>query len=160
MKPMLALTLVLIASAAEARDRTETCTSHTAMTGTTTTESRAPNRKPTHCESYTNINGSDAFAAHVLLKADGGVLSRCSYSQFLGDGLDEARDAGHAPAKRIGHRVFIAAPELENVFERAAVKLNCEHPGMIYGGESVYNTLLLLRFIIYLLRVRRSSDLL
>jgi hypothetical protein len=106
------------------------------------------------------FNVSDAFAAHVLLKADGGVLSRCSYSQFVGDGLDEARDAGHAPAKRIGHCVFIAAPKLENAFEGAAVKLDFEHPRMIYGGESVYNTLLLLRFIIYLLLVRRSSGLL
>jgi hypothetical protein len=45
------------------------------------------------------FNVGDAFAAHVLLKADGGVLSRCSYSQFVGDGLDEAGDAAtHQPS--------------------------------------------------------------
>jgi hypothetical protein len=53
-----AAALVLAASAGDARDCEETCRSHTAMTGTTTTDCRAPNRKPTHCTSYTNINGT------------------------------------------------------------------------------------------------------
>ena len=38
---LLALTFVLISSTGEARDRTETCTSYTAMGGTTTTEPAA-----------------------------------------------------------------------------------------------------------------------
>ena len=49
---------VLAASAAKARDREETCTSHTSMSGTTTTDCRRPEHKPTHCTSYTNINGT------------------------------------------------------------------------------------------------------
>lgn len=56
---MLALTLVLISSTGEARDRkSETCDSYTAMTGTTTTDYRRPERKPTTCTSYTNITGT------------------------------------------------------------------------------------------------------
>jgi hypothetical protein len=49
---------VLAASAAKARDREETCTSHTSMSVTTTTDCRRPEHKPTHCTSYTNINGT------------------------------------------------------------------------------------------------------
>lgn len=52
------LAAVLVASAAEARDRAETCSSYTSITGTTTTDCRRPERKPTHCTSYTNINGT------------------------------------------------------------------------------------------------------
>ena len=59
MKLMLALTLVLIASATEARDRKpETCESYERATGTVVTECRRPARKPTHCESYTTITGT------------------------------------------------------------------------------------------------------
>jgi hypothetical protein len=58
MKPLLIVAIVLVSSAAEARDRQETCTSHTFMTGTTTTDCRRPGRKPRHCTSYTNITGT------------------------------------------------------------------------------------------------------
>jgi hypothetical protein len=58
MKLRLALIAVLAASAAQARDRTETCESYQRATGTVVTECREPGRKPTHCESYTNINGT------------------------------------------------------------------------------------------------------
>jgi hypothetical protein len=54
----LILTLVLISSAAQARDREETCTSYERATGTVVTECRRPERKPTHCESYTSITGT------------------------------------------------------------------------------------------------------
>jgi hypothetical protein len=57
-RPILLLALVLIASAAEARDRNETCTSYQRATGTVVTECREPGRKPTHCESYTSITGT------------------------------------------------------------------------------------------------------
>ena len=57
-KALFALAFVLIASAADARDRKETCSSYTAMTGTTTTECRAPGRKPRTCSSYTSITGT------------------------------------------------------------------------------------------------------
>jgi hypothetical protein len=58
MKPILILAIVIIASAAHARDREETCTSYERATGTVVTDCRAPGRKPTHCESYANINGT------------------------------------------------------------------------------------------------------
>jgi hypothetical protein len=58
MKTLLALTLVLAASAAQARDRAETCTLYERATGTVVTECRRPERKPTHCESYTSITGT------------------------------------------------------------------------------------------------------
>jgi hypothetical protein len=57
MKPLIALTLVLIAPCANARDREETCSLHT-ITGTTTTDCRRLERKPTHCESHTSITGT------------------------------------------------------------------------------------------------------
>jgi hypothetical protein len=58
MKPLLVLALVLIASAAHARDRSETCSSYQRATGTVVTECRRTERKPTHCTSYTNITGT------------------------------------------------------------------------------------------------------
>jgi hypothetical protein len=59
MKPLIVMAIILAASASEARDsKPVTCESHTAMTGTTTTECRQPGRRPTHCESYTNITGT------------------------------------------------------------------------------------------------------
>jgi hypothetical protein len=58
MQPLLALTLVLIASAAEARDREETCTAYTTMGGTTHETCRQPGRKERECTSYTTITGT------------------------------------------------------------------------------------------------------
>ena len=58
MKPLLIITLVLAASAALARDREETCESHQRAGGTVVTDCRQPERKPTHCESYTSITGT------------------------------------------------------------------------------------------------------
>jgi hypothetical protein len=58
MKPLLILALVVIASAAHARDRTETCTSYTRATGTIVTECRSPGRKPRVCTGYTSITGT------------------------------------------------------------------------------------------------------
>jgi hypothetical protein len=58
MKPLIAIALVLFASAAHARDRTETCSSYERATGTGVTECRRPEHKPTHCESHTNITGT------------------------------------------------------------------------------------------------------
>lgn len=65
-RPALVLSVaILAASAAEARDRKastnaepETCGSHTAYSGTTTTECRSPGHKPTTCESYTTYGGA------------------------------------------------------------------------------------------------------
>ena len=57
-KTLIVALALLQTPAAEARNRTETCSSYTSITGTTTTECRRPERKPTHCESYTNINGT------------------------------------------------------------------------------------------------------
>jgi hypothetical protein len=52
------LALVLIALAAHARDRSETCSSYQRATGTIVTDCRSPNRKPTHCETVEHITGS------------------------------------------------------------------------------------------------------
>ena len=46
MKPLLILALAIAASVCEARDRPTTCSSHTNITGTTTTDCRTPERKP------------------------------------------------------------------------------------------------------------------
>jgi hypothetical protein len=59
MKPLLALALVLILSAAFARDRgPETGEIYERATGTVVTECRSPERKPTHCESYATYGGA------------------------------------------------------------------------------------------------------
>jgi hypothetical protein len=59
MKPLIIIALVLISSAAFARDRgPETCESYERATGTVVTEYRRPEHKPTRCGSYTNITGT------------------------------------------------------------------------------------------------------
>jgi hypothetical protein len=58
MKPLIILALVLAASAAEARDRNETCESYQRATGTVVTDCRRQGEKPRHCESYTSITGT------------------------------------------------------------------------------------------------------
>ena len=58
MRPLVALALVLFASAAQARDRTETCESYQRAGGTIVTDCRRAEHKPTHCESVTHATGS------------------------------------------------------------------------------------------------------
>ncbi len=58
MKPLLVLIVVMIASAAEARDRKETCTSYTTMGGTTHETCRRPGERERNCTSYTSITGT------------------------------------------------------------------------------------------------------
>jgi hypothetical protein len=49
-KPLLILALAIAAPVAKAKPTT--CSSHTTMMGTTTTDCRTPERKPVHCTSY------------------------------------------------------------------------------------------------------------
>ena len=49
---------MLGAGAAVAGQGKPTCEADQRMTGTVVTECRRPERKPTHCTTYTNINGT------------------------------------------------------------------------------------------------------
>ena len=60
---MIALTLVLIAPCANARDRNETCSSYTTMDGTTHDTCREPGRKERTCTSYTTITAQPTLNA-------------------------------------------------------------------------------------------------
>ena len=58
MDSLIAITLVLFASAAHARDREETCTSYQRATGTVVSDCRSPGRRERQCESTTHATGT------------------------------------------------------------------------------------------------------
>jgi hypothetical protein len=57
LRPLVFIALIF-ASAANARDLKETCTSYERATGTIVTDCREPGRKERHCESYTSATGT------------------------------------------------------------------------------------------------------